>query len=125
MTITMTNNEIYVIAKNLIEQFSDSTQKFPIKINFYLQKNKTKLIGMAQDVEASRLEIITEYGTPSEEHDGQYIIAPDKVEIAQKELNDLFALEQDVQIYKVSIDDFPQDAVLTAGQMEALMFMID
>ena len=125
MTITMTNNEIYAIAQNLIAQFSDSTQKFPIKVNFYLQKNKIKLIDMARDIEASRLEIITEYGTLSEENDGQYIIAPDKVEIAQKELNDLFALAQDVQIYKVSIDDFPQDAVLTAGQMEALMFMID
>lgn len=125
MTITMTNNEIYAIAQNLIAQFSDSTQKFPIKVNFYLQKNKIKLIDMARDIEASRLEIITEYGTLSEENDGQYIIASDKVEIAQKELNDLFALAQDVQIYKVSIDDFPQDAILTAGQMEALMFMID
>jgi hypothetical protein len=42
-----------------------------------------------------------------------------------KELNDLLGLEQEVNIYTVSIDSFGDELTLTTGQMEALMFMID
>ena len=47
------------------------------------------------------------------------------MEKAQKELNDLFDLEQEVPIGKISIDKIDEDLVLSAGQMDALMFMID
>jgi hypothetical protein len=40
-------------------------------------------------------------------------------------LDELLQLEQEVQIYKVNIDSFPDDIILTTGQMEALMFMIN
>jgi hypothetical protein len=43
----MTNNEIYTHTRQLMEAFSDSEQKLPIKINFYLQKNKTTLLALA------------------------------------------------------------------------------
>jgi hypothetical protein len=43
---------------------------------------------------------------------------------AAKELEDLFNLEQEVNIYTVSIDHFGDDLSLTTGQMEALLFMI-
>ena len=36
----MTNLEIYTIANKLFEAFQDSEQKFPVKMNFFLQKNK-------------------------------------------------------------------------------------
>ena len=96
-----------------------------MKINFYLQKNKNTLMGFAQEIETARLGIINNYGSPSEDNPGQYIIPPDNIEIAQQELNELFALEQDVQLYKTKIDDFPADMSLTASQMEALLFMIE
>lgn len=125
MRLTMTNNEIYQIFNNLMEQFNNGEQKFPVKINFYLQKNKNTLMGFAQEIETARLEIINNYGNPSEDNPGQYIIPPENIEIAQQELNELFALEQDVQVYKTKIDDFPADMSLTAKQMEALLFMIE
>jgi hypothetical protein len=43
----LTNNEIYTYANNLTEAFNDKEQKLPIKINFYLQKNKNCLIELA------------------------------------------------------------------------------
>jgi ligand-binding sensor domain-containing protein len=46
-------------------------------------------------------------------------------EALTKELEDLFNLEQEVNIYKINIDNFGDDIVLTTGQMEALLFMID
>ena len=65
MRLTMTNNEIYQIFNNLMEQFNNGEQKFPVKINFYLQKNKNTLMGFAQEIETARLEIINNYGNPS------------------------------------------------------------
>ena len=122
--MVMKNFEIYEIAKALVEVFADSTQYLPIKVNFFIQKNKNTLISMAQDIETSRMEIIQNYGTPNEDG-SQFMIDPDKIELASKELDDLFNIEQEVNIHKINIENFPEDISLTTGQMEALMFMID
>ena len=120
----LTNAQIYNYASALMDAFQDTTQKLPIKVNFYLQKNKTTLLGLAQDIETSRGEIIRQYGEISE--DGtQYIITKDKVGEAQKELNDLLSLEQEVNIYTVYMDNLSDDITLTTGQMEAMMFMFE
>jgi hypothetical protein len=120
----LTNNEIYNYANNLFAAFNDGEQKLPIKISFYLQKNKNTLLQLAQDIERSRIEIAQSYGELDEET-SQYIIPSEKMEEASKELNDLFNLEQDVQIYTINIDSFGDDLTITTAQMEAIMFMID
>ena len=120
----MTNNEIYTYTRQLMDAFSDGEQKLPIKINFYLQKNKNTLLALAQDIERSRLEIAQNFGTLDEAGE-QYVIPNDKLAEASKELEDLFNLEQDVAIHKISIDSLSDDLMLSAAQMEALMFMIE
>ena len=120
----MTNNEIYIRATALAEAFQDGSQKLPIKVNFYLQKNKTALINLAQDIEKSRIEIAEAYGTLDNET-SQYVIPSEKIADAAKELEDLFNLEQEVQIYKINIDSLSDDLAMTTAQMEAIMFMID
>lgn len=122
--MTMTNNEIYTYTRQLMDAFSDGEQKLPIKINFYLQKNKNTLLALAQDIERSRLEIAQSFGTLDDAGE-QYVIPNDKLAEASKELEDLFNLEQDVAIHKISIDSLNDDLMLSAAQMEALMFMID
>ena len=120
----LTNNQIYTYATELASAFQDSTQKFPIKVNFYLQKNKETLLAMAQDIEKTRIDLLSNYGELDAETN-RFTFNPVKMEIAAKELEDLFNLEQEVNIYTVSIDSFGDDVVLTTGQMEALLFMID
>lgn len=120
----MTNNEIYSHANQLMAAFQDGSQKLPIKVNFYLQKNKNALLALAQDIEKSRIEIAENYGTLDTETN-QYVIPADKIESASKELEDLFSLEQEVQIYTVNIDSLSDDLAMTTAQMEAIMFMID
>lgn len=122
--MTLTNNEIYIYAKNLAEAFDDKDQKLPIKINFYLQKNKNTLIELATAIEAARIEIAKNYGTLDTEA-RQYIIPPEKMDEVNKELIDLLTLEQEVQIYTINIDNLSDDIALTTAQMEALMFMIE
>jgi len=120
----MTNNEIYTYTRQLMDAFQDGEQKLPIKINFYLQKNKNTLLSLAQDIEKARLEIAQTYGVLDESGE-QYQIPNDKLAEASKELEDLFNLEQDVNISKISVDALSDDLTLTTAQMEALMFMID
>ena len=91
---------------------------------FYIQKNKTTLLTLAQDIEKSRVAILQNYGTLNSETN-QFEFTGDNAQKVVQELNDLFALEQEVNIYTVNIDSFGDDLSLTTGQMEALMFMID
>ena len=53
-----------------------------------------------------------------------YDIPQENISLASVKLRDLFNLTQDVNIYKVSLDAFG-DVDLTAGQMQALLFMIE
>ena len=120
----LTNNEIYMRAQELSIAFNDNKQYLPIKINFYIQKNKDTLMALAQDIETNRIRIMEEYGVKNE--DGtSYIIKTENIDIAQKEITDLFGIEQEVNIYTVSLDSIPEGTILTTGQMEAIMFMIE
>lgn len=120
----MTNSEIYSHANQLLETFQDNNQKLPIKINFYLQKNKSILVSLAQEIEKTRMEIAQSYGELNNETN-LFVIPPTKMVEASKELNDLFNLEQDVNIYMINIDSLSDDYDMTTAQMEAIMFMIE
>lgn len=120
----MTNNEIYTYATQLMSAFQDTEQKFPVKVNFYFLKNKKLLLDLAREIEQSRSAILEEYGVLNAETN-QYEFAPEKIEIVNTELTNLFTLEQEVNIYKVKIDNFNDADTLTTTQMEALMFMIE
>lgn len=120
----LTNNEIYMYAQKLTIAFNDEQQKLPVKINFYLQKNKSILKNMASEIEKERMEIAKNYGELDNEN-WQYIIPPEKIEEVNKELNDLLSLTQEVQIYTIKIEDLSDDLTLTTAQMEAIMFMIE
>lgn len=120
----LTNRKIYEYALMLAEAFKDNEQKLPIKINFYLQKNKATLIELGQGIEQAREELIRVHGEPVENSD-QIMIPKDKIASVQAELEDLLNLEQEVNIYTVKIDSLSDDLMLSTAQMEALMFMIE
>lgn len=120
----LTNNEIYNYATKLASEFKDTKQVLPVKINFYLQKNKKLLLELAQDIEQARIQIAQTYGKYNEETQN-YSIDPERVAEANKELNDLFTLEQDVNICMINFANIDDNLSLTTGQMEAMMFMIE
>ena len=120
----MTNSEIYNIATVLGKAFEDEKQVLPVKVNFYMQKNRSTLVTLAQEIEKARIAILEKHGTLNEETN-QFEFANDVAQTVVQELNDLLSLEQDVNIYTVNIDSFGDELTLTTGQMEALMFMID
>lgn len=120
----MKNSEIYNYAQALVGAFQDNNQRLPVKINFYLQKNKKTLLSLSQDIEQSRLEIAQNYGIINEEGTA-YTIPEENIAAVNNEIQDLLNIEQEVPIYQVSIDSFSDDLTLTTAQMEAIMFMID
>lgn len=118
---TMTNLEIYAHANALMDVFKEE-MTLPVKVNFYLQKNMTRMIEAGKEIEKTRMDIIQKYGTPTE--DGQNIeVAADMVEVVNKELEDLFALEQEIKVNEIALDAF--DGIdLTSAQVAAISFMI-
>lgn len=122
--MTLTNTQIYNYANALANAFQDKEQRLPIKLNFFIQKNKKVLVELAQDIEQARIDIAQTYGTLDTETQ-QFIIPPEKIENAQKDLIDLFNIEQEVNIGMIKADSLSDDFNLTTAQMEAILFMIE
>jgi hypothetical protein len=123
---TMSNMEIYNIASALVtlqKKMSDEQMVFPVKVNFYFQKNTSILVNMAQDLDEERSNIIMKFGTPSESNPEQIEIPKDKVEEVNKQLQDLFSLEQEVAVNVINLEWF--DGVnMTPAEFAAISFMI-
>lgn len=121
--MTLTNNEIYNYTTALNNEFNSSCKiKFPVRVNFFLQKNIQKLTNAFSEIEKARMEIAQSYGELNEDRTS-YFIPPDKISEAQEDLNELFNIDQDIKLHLFSIDDF-NNIELTYQQMSALMFMI-
>ena len=121
VSIKMNNGMIYQYALTLNEALNNNDLQMPVAVIFSIEKNKQTLMTIAQDIEKYRMDIIKKYG---EEVDGNYNVPQDKIEIANKELKDLFSIEQEVNIYKFNIEDLG-DIKLTSNQMNAILFMIE
>lgn len=120
----LTNNKIYNYASALVEAFNDPDFRLPVKVNFYLSKNKVTLVELAKDIEKARTEIIRNFSALNE-NTNQYEVPTDKTDEAMKEINELFNLEQDVNIYTIKFEDIGEKMMMSTAQMEALLFMIE
>jgi hypothetical protein len=119
----LTNHEIYNFANAYSELFKDSGDIYiPAKANFFLQKNVQVISTAAQEVEKSRLDIIRHYGE-EEAETGNIVVPKEKLEEASKELTDLYALEQELDIKFISIDDLA-NVEFTQSQMQLIMLFI-
>ena len=120
--MTLTNGNIY-IAANTLSNLNINNITMPVRIGFFLQKNISTVLNAAQEVEIARANLIQSMGEINESGT-HYIVPPDKMAVAQQELNDLMALEQDLNIHIFKLDDF--DGIeLTYEQLTAIQFMIE
>lgn len=117
----ITNQNIYSYATNF--RAFNIEQKLPVRINFFLQKNIQELRNLAEEIENARVSIIQQFGELNAEGTG-YTVPSCNMSAAQQEMNDLFALEQEVNIHTFKLDDF--DGIdMTMEQLSAIMFMIE
>ena len=117
-----TNQKIYEHASKLVV-FNSCNIKMPVRINFYLQKNIQLIQQASQEIEQARLLIGAQFGTVNEAQNG-YDIPPENVVAANKELNDLYELEQDIPIHIFKLSDF-DNIELSYQELSAIMFMIE
>lgn len=116
----MKNSQVYALAERL-SSLNLSEICFPIRIYFYLQKNIQIIKAAYEEIEQARLYIGERFGT----FNGTgYDILPENIAIAQNELNDLFNLEQDLNIHLFKLSDF-NGIELTPELLSTLMFMIE
>ena len=119
----LNNNQIYSYATQLNNIFSNCDIKMPVRINFFLQKNIQTIAAAGQEIEQARINIAEQFGILNEEGTS-YDIPVENMAAANKELNDLFSLEQDLSIHIFKLDDF--DGIeLTYQQLSVIMFMIE
>lgn len=118
----LTNNQIYSYAEQL-SALNINNIKLPVRIGFFLQKNISVVAAAAQEIDAARSNVIAQFGKLNDEGT-HFVVPPEKTFEAKKELNDLFGLEQDLNIHMFQLDDF--DGIeLTYQQLSALTFMIE
>ena len=118
----LTNGEIYNLAMHLSNSFIDNELYLPAAVNYSIQKNKTIISELAQEIEQHRINIIYHYGEVLE--DGNIKVPEDKVNDANKEINDLLLIEQELKLYTFKIEEIA-NVQLTSAQMSSIMFMID
>lgn len=119
----LTNYQIYIKMQELLNIFSNSTLQLPAKIGFYIQKNKNTICKLGQEIEEARINILHQYGT--DKGDGTFEVPKEKISTVQNELNELFEIEQEINILKFSSEKLTNDFTLSLEQMEAIMFMIE
>jgi hypothetical protein len=107
ITKTMTNEQIYRIAMGFYKYFNGDLI-LPIKVNFYLVKNKNHFLQLGQQIEEFKDKICGDY---------------DKEEVINQKLKELSELEEEVSFYQVSLEDFG-DINLSMEQLDTLEFMI-
>ena len=120
------NMDIYNKATALVEAFNSqdgSDLNYPVKINFYLQKNMNTIISLAKEIEQKRIEIVQKFGEKKEDSN-EYIVPDEKVAEATKELEDFFELEQEVPINMMRLEWF-DNIDMNAAQVAAISFMIE
>lgn len=119
----LTNEKIYNLTNSYTQEFSDFKSYIPAKVNFAIQKNMQVLAAAAQGIEETRMEVAKHYGVMNEDGSG-YSIPEDARPQVQQELNDLFSIEQELEIKTFSIDALG-DVEFTPAQMQVIMFMIE
>ena len=110
ITVTMSNEKIYRIAMGFFENFNGELT-LPIKVNFYLNKNKNYFLTLGQQIESFKNQICAKYDKTKE------------LDVINKELKELSELEQEVSFYQVSLEDFGEFNISTS-QLETIDFMI-
>ena len=120
----LTNETIYSYGTALMTIFDENFNIYiPAKANFFIQKNRNIVIEAAKEIDSARMKIIQHYGELIPETQ-EYRINPENTEQVVAELQELFAIEQDLNIKTFKIEDLG-NVEFTPSQMSAIMFMID
>lgn len=121
MTKTFKNIEIY----NLVNLYQSLLENFdnlflPIKANFYFKQNIKTLVCKGLEIDNFRSEIIKKYAKLKND---KYKFEEDNLEKANKEIEELMSLEQELDIKLIPLSAF-DNVQITPKMMEIFIPMI-
>ena len=121
----LTNGQIYSYVLGL-QDFNEKNFSIPIRINFYIQKNYEMLKKEGLSIEKSRDFIIKKYGKEMEDRPGTFHIDEKLVDQAQKELDELHSIEQNIPIQTIKLSELINESInLETQDLNKIMFMIE
>ena len=118
------NKNILKYYEQLKQVFENDIKYLPARVAFIIIKNKLLLNQLSEEIYDMKNQIIKKYGTLKDENEEIYNIPSELLQSAQKELDDLLEVEQNIHILKLKFSDI-ENLEFTFNQMEAIMFMIE
>ena len=116
----MTNEEILKVFQGITALVNNKII-LNIKTSYTLAKNRTILIPFVQTIEAERIKLYERYGIQTE--DGDIKVSNENMPNLEKDLKELFSIENKVNIVKIKIEDL-QEAEISIDILENLMPII-
>jgi len=99
---------------NMKEALQRLVQKeIPISTSFKLVKFTKQVNDKLIDIENSRIQLVTKFGTKNEET-GEIHVDKDKTNDFMKEINNLFQEEVDIEFDQIRIEDFGNISISTS-----------
>ena len=107
--MTLTNFQVLTLYPALASLRDDKDLKLPVRVGYKLLRNIELLSSSYETIQKMRDEIVIKYGDLIDDK-GTYQVPPEKVEEANKELNDLAQVEAEYNILPIElkqIEDLP------------------
>ena len=101
----MTNTDIYTVYESLVKLSQNKELKMPAKVGYVILKNRNLLEPYYKALIESRYSIIEKYAEKNE--DDSLEVPSDKIEDANKELVELLALEEEINLSKINVNTLP------------------
>lgn len=117
----MTNAEIIDLHDGL-KELHNSKIPLNIKTSFLLAKNNKIIVELVNLITEKQFELYKKYGTPNDE--GNIVVPNEKIPLLQQDLNELMAIDNDINITKFTLDDLG-DAKIEFGIIEKLLPLIE
>ena len=122
--MTLSNGFIYNCARQLMKFNENPHNEMSVILNYYIQSNANKIIEAGMEIEKSIQFIQRKYGEPLPDDSTTYKIKKEFEDQAQKELNDLANIKQNIEIQMIKLSDL-KDVKLSTEELQSILFMIE
>jgi hypothetical protein len=96
----------------------------PVKLSYAIGKNLKKIVSKMDDIEKSRLGLVSKYGTTNDK--GLTQVTPENMDTFNKEYGDLLTQEVELDLWKISLNKLSDAGVrLTPEQVLSLEEFIE
>lgn len=104
----VTNEEVLTILKGLSE-LEELKLPLNIKTSYYLARIRQTLNSYANIIQDKQMEIYKKYGEQTSRN--EYKVPEEKMNELEKDLKDLFSVENEMEIQKLKLNDFGDNEV--------------